>query len=227
MISRSRCRFGLLGLGERLGQHALLIGLRFRHRRFAGCHGALDGRVALGFGGGHIGIALDASHVGLAHVGDVFVLVADLFDGEGNYFQAHLVHVVGAGAAHAVADHLRLLDDFFDGELSDDAAQVAFHHQADQAFALLIGLGQELLGRGEDRFFVGLHLDLSDGLDGDGDALLGVEILLRSDVERHQFERKILAVFDHRKDDRAVSLDHAGSAKAVNDQRFMWSRFAV
>ena len=104
---------------------------------------------------------------------------------------------------------------------------MAFHHQADQAFTLLIGFGEELLGRGEDGLLVRLHLDLSDGLDGDGDALLGVEILLRGHVERHELERKALAVFDHRKDDRAVSLDHAGSAKAVNNQRFIWPRFAV
>src|ERR1039458_10508826 len=83
--------------------------------------------------------------------------------------------------------------DFFHGELSDDAAQMAFHHQADQAFALLTAFGKELLRRGEDGFLVGLHLDLSDGLDRDGDALLGVEGLLRGYVERHEFERKALA----------------------------------
>jgi len=104
---------------------------------------------------------------------------------------------------------------------------MAFHHQAYQAFALLIGFGEELLGRGEDGFLVRLYLDLGDGLDRDGDALLGVEILLRGDVERHELERKALAVFDHREDDRAVSLNHAGSAKAVNNQRFIWPRFAV
>ena len=53
--------------------------------------------------------------------------------------------------AHAVAHHLRLLDDLLHRELADDAAQVAFHHQADQAFALLGRLGQELLGGGQDR----------------------------------------------------------------------------
>ena len=89
---------------------------------------------------------------GAAHVGDVFVLVADLLDGERDDLQAHLAHVVGAGGAHAVGHHLRLLHDLLDGELADDAAQVAFHHQADQAFALLRRLGQELLRGGEDGF---------------------------------------------------------------------------
>ena len=113
--------------------------------------GALDGGVALGFGGGDVGVALDARDVGPAHVGDVVVLVADFLDGERDHLEAHLVHVVGAGGAHALADHLRLLDDLLDRELADDAAQVAFHHQADQAFALLRRLGEELLGRGQDR----------------------------------------------------------------------------
>ena len=98
---------------------------------------ALDRGVALGFGGGDVGVALDARDVGPAHVGDVLVLVADFLDGERDDLEAHLVHVVGAGGAHAVADHLRLLHDLFHRELADDAAQVAFHHQPDQAFALL------------------------------------------------------------------------------------------
>ena len=136
---------------KRLGEHALLVGLRLGDGRFARGFGALDGGIAIGFGGGHVGIALDARDVGPAHVGDVLVLVADFLDGERNHFEAHLVHVVGAGGAHAVAHHLRLLDDLFDRQLADDAAQVAFHHQADQALALLGRLGEELLGGGEDR----------------------------------------------------------------------------
>ena len=189
--------------------------------------GALDGGVAIGFGGGDVGVALDAGDVGLAHVGDVLVLVADFLDGERNDFQAHLVHVVGAGGAHAVGDHLRLLHDFFHRELADDAAQMAFHHQADQAFALLIGLGQELLRRGQDGLHVRLHLDLRHGLDRDRDALLGVEILLRGHVERHQFERKLAADLDHGKHDRAVSFHDARAAKAVDDQRFVRTGFAI
>jgi hypothetical protein len=37
-----------------------------------------------------------------------------------------------------------------------------------------------------DRFGIGLHFNLRNGFHGDGDALLGVELLLRSDVEGHQ-----------------------------------------
>ena len=149
----------------------------------------LDGGIAIGFCRGHVGIALDARDVGLAHVGDVFVLVANFFDGERNDFQPHLVHVFGASGAHAVGNHLRLLDDLFDGELADNAAQVAFHHETNQAFALLVGLGEELLGRGEHGLAIGFHFDLRHGFDRYCDALLGVEVLLRGHVERHQFER--------------------------------------
>ena len=129
-------RLGLLGLRQRLGEHALLVGLRLGDRRLAHRLGALDRRVALGFGGGDVGVALDARDVRPAHVDDVVVLVADFLDGERDDLEAHLVHVVGAGGAHALGDHLRLLDDLLDRELADDAAQVAFHHQPDQALAL-------------------------------------------------------------------------------------------
>ena len=220
-------RFGLRGLRQRFRQHAFLIGLGFGDGGGAHGFGALDCRVALGFGGGHIGVALDAGHVGPAHVADVFVLVADFLDGERDHFQAHLVHVVGAGGAHAVAHHLRLLHDLFHSELADDAAQVAFHHQADQAFALLRRLGQELFGGGLDRFRIGLDLDLRDGFHGHGDALFGIEILLRRDVERHQLQRKQAANLHHREDDGAAAFDDAGAAEAVNHQRFMRARLAV
>ena len=185
--------FGLLGLRKRLGQHPFLVGLRFGDGGFARGHGAPDGGIAVGFGGGHVGVALDARYVGTAHVGDVLVLVADFLDGEGNHFQAHLVHVVGAGGAHAVAHHFGLLHDLFHGELADDAAQVAFHHQADEAFALVGRLGEKLLGGGENRLGIGLHFDLRYGFDGDRDTLAGVQVLFRRDVKRHQLERQSAA----------------------------------
>ena len=109
--------------------------------------------------------------------------------------------------AHAVGDHLRLLHDLLDRELADDAAQMPFHHQPDQALALLRRLGQELLRRGLDRLQVRLHLDLRDRFDRHRDALLGVEVLRRRDVERHQLQRQLVARLDHREDDRAVPLD--------------------
>src|SRR5262249_53514086 len=151
-------RFRLFGLRERLGEHALLIGLGFGNRRFARCLGALDRRIALGFSRRYVRIALDAGNVGAAHIGDVFVLVAYFFDRERNYLETHLVHVIGAGGAHAVADHLWLLDDLFHRELADDAAQMSFHDQANETLALFRRLGEKLLGGGKDRFRIRLHL---------------------------------------------------------------------
>ena len=187
--------------------------------------GALDGDVAIGFGSGYFRVALDARDVRPAHVGDVLVLVAHFFQGEAHDFEPHLVHVVGAGGAHAIGNHFRFLHDLLHRELADDSAQMAFHHQADQAFALLGPLGQELLRCCADRLRVGLHFDLGDRFDGDGDALLGVKALLRSDVKRHQLQRELAALLDHRKDDRAAAFYDAGPAKAVNDQCFVRSRF--
>ncbi len=73
---------GLFGERERFGEDALLVGGGLGDGGFAQSYGAADGGVALGFGGGDLGVALDAGDVGTAHVGDVFVLVADLADGE-------------------------------------------------------------------------------------------------------------------------------------------------
>ena len=64
---------------------------------------ALDGDVAICFGGGYFGVALDSGDVRAAHVGDVLVLVANFLDGEAHDFEAHLAHVVGAGRAHAIS----------------------------------------------------------------------------------------------------------------------------
>src|SRR5262249_54584267 len=83
--------FGLLGQRGSFGSYALLIGLRFGHGGGALGFGALDGDVAVGFSGGHLGVALDASDIGTAHVGDVLVLVFHFLDGEADDFEAHLV----------------------------------------------------------------------------------------------------------------------------------------
>jgi hypothetical protein len=115
-------RLRLLGLRKRLGLHPLLVRLGLGHGGFPRCHRPPDGGIAVGFGGGHIGIALDPRHVRPAHVGDVVVLVPDLFDGERNHFEPHLRHIVGAGGPHPLAHHLRLLHDLFHRELADDAA---------------------------------------------------------------------------------------------------------
>ena len=182
-MSRSRCASACLASDCRLGQNALLVCSSLGDGGFAQCDGAADGSVAFGFGGGYVGIALDAHDVRTAHVGDVFVLVADFLDRERDHFEAHLAHVLGAGGAHALANHLRLLHDLLHRELADDAAQVALHDEADQSFALRRRLGEELLCRGENGFTIGADLDLRHGFDGDRDSLLGVEILLRRDVE--------------------------------------------
>ncbi len=147
----------MLGQRSGFGGDAFLIGLCLRNGRGACRFGALDGDVAVGFGGGYFRIALDARDVRPAHVGDVFVFVADFFNGEAHDFEPHLAHVVGAGGAHAIANHFRFLHDLLDRELADDAAQVAFHHEADQAFALFRPLGQELFGCRANGLRVGFH----------------------------------------------------------------------
>ena len=72
-----------------------------------------------------------------------------------------------------------------------------------------------------------LHLDLRDRFDRHRDALLGVEILLRRHVERHQFQRQLAADLHHGQHHRAVPLHHARPAQAVHDECFVRPRFAI
>ena len=182
---------GLFRREKSFRQHPLLIGLRLGDCGRASRFGPLDHRVALGFGRGDIGIALDARDIGTAHVDDVVVLIADFLDGERNDFQPILVKSLAQVSRMRSPTISGSLTICFHRKLPDDAAQVAFHHQADQAVAFGIALGQKLFGRGDDRFRIGLHLDLRHRFHRHRDALHGVEILLRSDVERHQLQRQL------------------------------------
>ena len=218
--------FGLPSERSGLGDHAILVARSLGDGRFAERVRAADGGIAFRFGRGDLGVAFDAGDVRPTHVGDVFVLVAHLADGEGDDLETHLAHVVGAGGAHALGHHLRLFHNLLNRQLADDAAQVTFHDQADETLALVGRLGEELLGGGKDRLLVGADLDLRDGLDRNGDALLGVEVLLRCDVEAHQFEGQFPGVFNNRKDNGTVALDDARAAKTVDDQSFVGTSFA-
>src|ERR1019366_8621648 len=102
-------RLGLPRQGSRFSRDALLVGLRLGDGRFPQRNGAPDGGGAFRFGGGDVGVALDARHVWPPHVGDVLVLVTHFLDGERNHLDSHLVHVVGTGGAHPIGDHFGLL----------------------------------------------------------------------------------------------------------------------
>src|SRR5207249_1984056 len=219
--------FGLLGQRGGFGRDAFLISLCFGDGRRACRLGALDGNVAIGFGGGYFGVSLDASDIGTPHVGDVFVFVAHFLDGEADDFQPHLAHVIGAGGTHAVADHFRLLDDLLHGELADDSPEMALHHQANQGFALFWSLCQKLLSSGEDGLLVVFYFDLRNGFNGYGDALLGIQALLRGDVEGHQFQREIAAGLHHRKNQSAFSAVDLRASHAEANQRFIWPNFSI
>src|SRR5258707_14389003 len=104
---------------------------------------------------------------------------------------------------------------------------MAFHHQADQTLAFLRRLGEELLSRRLDRFGIGLDLDLRDRFDGHGDALLGIQILLWRNVERHELERQQAAILDHGQDHATAALYYARPAKTVNYQSFVRASLAI
>ena len=115
-------RFGLPRHRGGLSRDPLLIGLRLGDRGFSQRNRALDRSVAICLSRGHVRVALDPDYVRTAHVRDVVVLVANFLDGKRDHFKAHLVDVVGASGTHAIGNHLGLLDDLFDGELTYDAA---------------------------------------------------------------------------------------------------------
>src|SRR5262249_41684176 len=110
--------------------------------------------------------------------------------------------------------------------LPNDAAQMTFHHESNQPFALRRGLRQKLLGSSQYRLLIRTYLNLRNGFDSDCYALLGIEILLRSHIKRHQLQRKLTAVLDHRKDNCAVALDYARTAKSIDNERLVRARFA-
>src|SRR5438477_11939316 len=94
-------RLGLFGQGKRLRKHAVLILLRLGYRGLPLRQCPSDGGIAISFGGSNVGLALDASNVGPAHADDVFVLIANFFNGERDHFKSHLVHVICTGRTHA------------------------------------------------------------------------------------------------------------------------------
>src|SRR5262249_7794839 len=171
-----------------------------------------------GFGGSDVSVPLDPRYVGPAHVGDVFVLIPDFFDRERDDLQAHLVHIVGAGGAHAVTHHFGLLHNLFHCELANDTAQMAFQDQADEPLALLWRFGKKLFGGSLNRFGIGFNFDLCDGFHRDRDALSSIEILLGRDVERHQLQREHLPILHHRKNYGAAPLDDAGAAETIDHE---------
>src|SRR5882762_2320116 len=74
---------------------------------------------------------------------------------------------------------------------------------------------------------IGFHFDLRHSLDCDRYTLLRVEILLRCDVKRHEFQRKLAPVLHHREDQRAFAIDDARSSKSIHEDRFVWSSFPI
>ena len=89
------------------------------------------------------------------------------------------------------------------------------------------GAFEELLGRGQNRGLIAAHLDLRHSFNGHRHALLGVEILLRSHVEAHQFEAQLAAVLHHGKDHRAVALDDPRAAKSIDNQCLVGPGLAI
>ena len=175
---------------------------------------------------GDVGVALDPRDVGSTHVVDVLRSCRDFLDRKRDHLETHLGDVVGDVAAHPVGHHLGLLDDLLDGQLADDAAKVAFHDEANQRFALRRRFGQELFSRRPDGIGSRLDLELRHRLDVHRDALIGVEILLRRDIEAHQLEAELLRAVNQWQDQLRAPLHDVRAAKPVANQRLVRSDLA-
>ena len=139
--------FGLLGRRRRFRHDALLVGLRPGDRRFAHRLGALDRRVAARL----LLSAISAFRLIAAMSGKPMFMMYSFLSRTSlivnDTISRPILSMSSADvAAHSVRHHLRLLHDLLDRQLADDAAQVAFHHQPNQPFALNGVLGQQLLG---------------------------------------------------------------------------------
>ena len=88
------------------------------------------------------------------HIRDVLILITHIFNREGDDFQAHLIHIWSDGLEHLCANVLRVFDQFFNCELTNDTTQVPFHNQADQIFTLLLAFTQKLLCGGLHALFI-------------------------------------------------------------------------
>src|SRR6266850_1357255 len=94
------------------------------------------------------------------------------------------------------------------------------------SFTMLRPLGEELLGGRSNGHGVGLHFELRHRFNRDGDALVGIEALLRSNVKRHQLQRELAALFQHRNENRAAIGYRSWTAYSVNDERFVRPDFS-
>src|SRR5262249_31134809 len=133
------------------------------------------------------------------------------------------------GTAHPVGHHFRLLDNLLDHQLADDTAQVAFHHEPDQSFTLLVRLCEQLLGGCAYRVGITLDLYLGYSLHVHRHALLCIQVLRGGDIERHQFERQHPRALHKGHDDSAATLDdfwHTARAQPVNDHSFVRTNFS-
>ena len=154
---------------ERLGfsLDSLLIGGGLGDGGFTSRIGLLNLGIALCQGSGDIGLFANLGDLWSSHVRDVIVAISHVFNGERDDFQAHLIHIRSDGLEHLGTNVLGVFHQFFNGQLTNDTTQVAFHDEADEILSVLLGLTEELLGSSSDALFVGAHFNLGNGLNID------------------------------------------------------------
>ena len=146
-----------------------------------------------------------------------------------DHFKAHLVHIVRAGGAHAVAHHFRLFHDLFHGNcpmMPRRWPSITRRISASRSLSVLV---RNCSAAVMMRFGIGLHLDLRHGFDRDRDALLACrDPVAGATSKAHQFQRQTFHCFHHRvRMTVPRPLMTCVPPKAIDHQRLMRTRLAV
>jgi hypothetical protein len=119
-----------------------------------------------------------------------------------------LRHVAGGHFLDLLGEGVAVLVNFLDGHRAENRAQMAFERLHGDVFDVVGALAQELFRRRGDGNVVALDLDLRHAVHLHRHAFAGIDFR-RLHINRQQFEREDVHLFEHRPDERAAALDDA------------------
>ena len=158
-----------------------------------------------------------ALHLGgprLAQGVQVPVTVTDVLQGERDYFQPHVGEVGNGHLLDRGSELVAVLVNVFGRHGTDDRPKVALDGLEGDFFDQFGALSEKLLRGRSDRLLVTSNLHLSDGIDDNRDAGLGVNLGSR-DVERHNLEAEQVDFFQQR--------DNEGAAAAPDPESYFFN----
>ena len=122
--------------------------------------------------------------------------------------EAHVRHVAGGHFLDFLGEGVAVLVNFLDGHRAENGAQMAFERLRGDVADFIGALAEKLFRRGADGNVVALDLDLRHAVHLHRHAFAGIDFR-RLHINRQQFERQDVHLFEHRPDERAAALDDA------------------